>query len=79
MVAALQLPSAVIAYLPQIEEVCDNTAGGVVDPKGVPLPPCIVMGKLKGESLYDWSRRAEPDHFTSLAVRPPLSRRDACH
>eukprot|EP00892_Ulva_mutabilis_P011312 jgi/Ulvmu1/8553/UM044_0087.1 len=30
------------------------------------LPPCIVMEK--GESLHDWSQRAEPDFFMALAV-----------
>ena len=52
-------------FLPQVETICDHA----VDPWGRTLPPCIVMEK--GESLQDWSNRAEPDLFTSLAVRPP--------
>ena len=54
-------------FLPQVEAVCDEMASGLEDPHGHPLPPCIVMEK--GESLNDWSDRAEPDLFTSLAVR----------
>jgi len=54
-------------FLPQVEAVCDGSAGGLEDPRGRPLPPCIVMEK--GESLHDWGDRAEPDLFTSLAVR----------
>ena len=56
-------------FLPQVEAVCDGSAGGLEDPRGRLLPPCIVMEK--GESLHDWSDRAEPDLFTSLAVRRP--------
>ena len=56
-------------FLPQVEAVCDGSAGGLEDPRGRPLPPCIVMEK--GESLHDWGDRAEPDLFTSLAVRRP--------
>ena len=57
------MPDAAAKFLPQVEAVCDDA----VDPRGRPLPPCIVMEK--GESLQDWSNRAEPDLFTSLAVR----------
>ena len=53
-------------FLPLVEAVCGG-GEGLVDPRGRPLPPCIVMEK--GESLYDWSERAEPDLFTALAVR----------
>ena len=64
-VDALQhMPDAAARFLPQVEAVCDDA----VDPRGRPLPPCIVMEK--GESLQDWSNRAEPDLFTSLAVCP---------
>ena len=51
-------------FLPQVETICHQA----VDPRGRPLPPCIVMEK--GESLQDWSNRADPDLFTSLGVRP---------
>ena len=56
------MPDAAAKFLPQVEAVCDDA----VDPRGRPLPPCIVMEK--GESLQDWSNRAEPDVFASLAV-----------
>ena len=58
------MPDAAAKFLPQVEAVCDDA----VDPRGQPLPPCIVMEK--GESLQDWSNRAEPDLFASLAVCP---------
>lgn len=54
-------------FLPKVDAVCDGSNGKLVDPRGRPLPSCIVMEK--GESLQDWSLRAEPDMFTSLAVR----------
>ena len=54
-------------FLPKVEKVCDGSSGDLLDPRGRPLPPCIVMEK--GESLQDYSERAEPDLFTSLAVR----------
>ena len=54
-------------FLPKVEGVCDGASGDLLDPQGRPLPPCIVMEK--GESLQDYSERAEPDLFTSLAVR----------
>lgn len=54
-------------FLPHVEAVCDSEEAGLCDPKGKPLPPCIVMER--GESLQEWSGRAEPDHFTSFAVR----------
>ena len=68
------MADVVVRFLPQVEAVCDTSTDGLVDPQGRPLPPCIVMEK--GESLQDWSVRAEPDLFTVLAVRPqPL----ICH
>jgi hypothetical protein len=50
----------------QVEAVRDDVRGELVDPSGNALPPCIVMER--GESLQEWSNRAEPDVFTSLAV-----------
>ena len=47
----------------------DGGGGDLVDPRGNALPPCIVMER--GESLQEWSDRAEPDLFTSLSVRTP--------
>ena len=38
----------------------------LLDPLKRPLPPCIVMER--GESLPDWSKRAKPDIFHSVAV-----------
>eukprot|EP00892_Ulva_mutabilis_P004151 jgi/Ulvmu1/2107/UM125_0011.1 len=60
-------------FLPQVEAVCGEGVSGLVDPNGAPLPPCIVMEK--GESLHDWSERAEPDLFASLAVLSNISSR----
>ena len=65
--AATQMPAISARFLPQVEFVCDGSAGDLLDPQGRPLPPCIVMER--GESLHDWSDRAEPDIFTALAVR----------
>ena len=67
--AAVRMSDIVARFLPQVEAVCDGSGGGLEDPRGRALPPCIVMEK--GESLHDWSDRAEPDLFTSLAVRSP--------
>ena len=64
--AAVPLSQVAARFVPQVEAVCDGSAGGLEDPRGRWLPPCIVMEK--GESLHDWSDRAEPDLFTSLAV-----------
>jgi len=61
------MPQDVSKFLPQVEAVCDGAAGGLVDPRGRPLPPCIVMER--GESLQDLCNRAEPDIFSILAVR----------
>eukprot|EP00892_Ulva_mutabilis_P008118 jgi/Ulvmu1/5679/UM024_0026.1 len=60
--AVPQSQQAPAKFLPQVEAVSDDA----VDMRGRRLPPCIVMEK--GESLQDWSNRAEPDLFTSLAV-----------
>eukprot|EP00892_Ulva_mutabilis_P004147 jgi/Ulvmu1/2103/UM125_0007.1 len=68
-----KMSKAAARFLPRVEAVCDGTAGGLADPRGRPLPPCIVMEK--GESLQDWSERAEPDLFTSLAVLSNISQR----
>ena len=65
--ALRHMPDVAAQFLPQVEAVCADA----VDPRGRPLPPCIIMEK--GESLQDWSNRAEPDRFASLAVRPFLS------
>ena len=56
-------------FLPHVEAVCDSAEAGLVDPRKEPLPPCIVMER--GESLQEWCDRAEPDRFTTFAVRTP--------
>lgn len=66
-VTVMEISAVAARFLPQVEAVCDETAPGLKDPLGNRLPPCIVMEK--GESLNDWSDRAEPDLFTALAVR----------
>ena len=43
-----------------------ETPTALLDRLGRPLPPCIVMER--GESLPDWSKRAKPDIFQSVAV-----------
>lgn len=58
--------------LPKIEGLSGNEGGEVGDAHGTPLPPFIAMEK--GEALDEWSRRAKPDLFQSVAVRF----RDAC-
>jgi hypothetical protein len=58
-------------FLPHVEAVCDSATADLVDPKGHPLPPCIVMER--GESLQEWSDRADPDYFTVLSVCPTSS------
>ena len=65
------LPRAVAIMSKQDPELEGMAA--VTDPTNAPrhvqrLPPCIVMEK--GESLHDWSERAEPDFFMALAVPP---------
>ena len=62
-----QMPAAAAQFLPQVEVVCDGVSGELADPRGRPLPPCIVMEK--GESLQDWNESAHPDLFNSLSVR----------
>ena len=46
----------------------DVTPDALSDRFGRALPPCIVMER--GESLNEWSRRAKPDVFQAVAVRP---------
>eukprot|EP00892_Ulva_mutabilis_P004443 jgi/Ulvmu1/2370/UM130_0001.1 len=71
--AAIPMSDIVARFLPQVDAVCDGSAGGLEDPRRRPLPPCIIMEK--GESLHDWSNRAVPDLFTSLAVLSNISER----
>ena len=54
----------------QVRDIVSNDDGEVVDDKGNPLPPCIVMER--GESLDIWSARARPDRWQAFTVRPWL-------
>lgn len=56
-------------FLPLVAAISDGTAAALEDPKGHGLPPCVVTAR--GESLLEWSIRAAPDQFSSMAVRPP--------
>eukprot|EP00892_Ulva_mutabilis_P008922 jgi/Ulvmu1/6401/UM003_0029.1 len=59
--------------LPKIEVMSDNEGGQEGDAHNTPLPPFIVMEK--GEALDEWSRRAKPDMFQSVAMLANISRR----
>eukprot|EP00892_Ulva_mutabilis_P002847 jgi/Ulvmu1/12563/UM091_0004.1 len=63
------------ALLPKIEDVYDPvlSPSRLLDRCGRPLPPCIVMER--GESLNEWSRRAKPDVFQSVAVMAHVATR----
>ena len=56
--------------LPKIEVMTDNERSVEGDAHNIALPPFIVMEK--GEALDEWSRRAKPDMFQSVAVRVPM-------
>lgn len=62
--------------LPKIEAMTDNERGSEGDAHGTPLPPFIIMEK--GEALDEWSRRAKPDMFQSVAVRSSAAYGSAC-
>eukprot|EP00892_Ulva_mutabilis_P000965 jgi/Ulvmu1/1086/UM106_0002.1 len=68
-----EVSDATSRLIPQVAAVCDAGTPGLEDPRGGPLPPCIVMER--GESLHEWSERAVPDLFTSLAVLSNISKR----
>ena len=50
----------------QAEYDPEETPTALLDRLGRQLPPCIAMER--GESLPDWSKRAKPDVFQSVAV-----------
>jgi hypothetical protein len=58
--------AAFAQLLPKVEALCMNEEDAETDAHGIPLPPFIVMEK--GEALDEWSRRAKPDQFQSVAV-----------
>jgi hypothetical protein len=66
--AAMYNDEGMRAFLPRAEAIHAGDDPRVIDPDGNPLSPCIIMEK--GESLKEWSARAEPDIFMSIAVRP---------
>jgi hypothetical protein len=53
--------------LPRLEGMYDNRDGGIADPHGHPLPPCIIIER--GESLDEWSKRRKPDMWAAMPVR----------
>jgi hypothetical protein len=66
---ALYNSEALGPLLPKVHAVYDASEVPEVlhDKRGRPLLSCIVMER--GESLNEWSRRAKPDMFQSVAVR----------
>eukprot|EP00892_Ulva_mutabilis_P004163 jgi/Ulvmu1/2118/UM127_0003.1 len=60
-------------FLPAVDAVVDGEGTTLVDPRGRPLPPCIVMDK--GLSLQDWIDTTTPDLFTALAMLSSVSKR----
>ena len=68
--AAMYKDETISNFLPRVEAMHDGNDPDITDPAGTPLSSCIVMEK--GESLNEWSERAEPDLFMSIAVRPRL-------
>eukprot|EP00892_Ulva_mutabilis_P008345 jgi/Ulvmu1/5883/UM026_0003.1 len=55
-----------LPFLPDVRGAYGNTAEGVCDPRGRPLPPCIVM--QRGESLQDWLGRCTPGWHSACTV-----------
>lgn len=54
------------AAVVQVRNVEGNTDKQIVDPRGHPLPPCIVMER--GKSLDIWVARAKPDRSQPFSV-----------
>lgn len=61
------IPALQSARLP-LESVHGNEDGGLIDSRGQPLPPCVVMPR--GVPLEEWMRREKPDILHAVAVRP---------
>jgi hypothetical protein len=59
-------------FLPQLRNLVDNASGEMLDARGRPFPPCIVMEK--GESLDVWRKRSRDglDMVTGLQVCPAV-------
>ena len=69
---AVRDAGAVGALAPHIKAVndpylTDSSPGPSTDRFGRPLPPCIAIAR--GESLTEWSHRAQPDIFQAVSVR----------
>ena len=69
---AVRDAGAVGALAPRIKAVndpylTDSSPGPSTDRFGRPLPPCIAIAR--GESLTEWSHRAQPDIFQAVSVR----------
>lgn len=56
-------------FMPHVRAMHDNADKQLVDLRGVPLPPCIVMEK--GESLDIFCDRSKPDQAQAYSVCPP--------
>jgi hypothetical protein len=52
--------------LPKVADICPNEDGAIVDARGHPLPPCIVMER--GEALDEWAIRCEPEIAVTIEV-----------
>lgn len=59
------VPALQSARLP-LESVNGNEDGALVDSRGQPLPPCVVMPR--GVPLEEWMRREKPDILHAVAV-----------
>lgn len=68
---ALYSSTALRPLAPKVEAIYDpdTSPDAFTDRFGRALPPCIVMER--GESLNEWSHRAQPDIFQAVAVRSP--------
>ena len=62
----LRSAGASAKFLPRVE-LSVGLHGGLMDPKGMPLPPCVVMEK--GESLLEWWAHIEQSPHAAQRVR----------
>jgi hypothetical protein len=53
-------------FLPRVE-LSVGLHGGLMDPKGMPLPPCVVMER--GESLLEWWSHVDQSRHAAQRVR----------
>jgi hypothetical protein len=64
----VQRVGASTKFLPRVE-LSVGLHGGLMDPKGMPLPPCVVMEK--GENLLEWWSHVEQSRQAAQRVRSP--------